>query len=158
MSRLTVRAERRPDHDLYHLDGNIVAGAGQTLRDVTKGAGKLVVFDWHGITITSSDGIREWVYFLDEFAKGREVHFAECPPSIVLSFNMFPRCIGPAKVVSAYGTFVCQLCNKEKWELLVVGKDVSPEGRVGRQVSCEACGSEMHLNLPEDEYFGFLTD
>jgi hypothetical protein len=158
MPRFSVRAETIGQDSVFHLAGNFVSGAADLLRSATKWAGKSIVFDWSGVTITSSDGIREWVGFLDEVAPGRAVALAQCPPNIVISFNMIPACIGPAKVASVYGTFVCPGCNKERSDVLVTAADVSDRGELKKPVICESCGDLMALNLPPDEYFGFWME
>lgn len=155
--KLKIRAERLEGRQVYYLTGNVVAGARDALTASTANAGEDCIFNWSGVTITSSDGIREWIGFVEAFADGRRIAYAECPPSIVLSFNLFPRCVARATVLSAYGTFVCPLCAKERAELVVIGEDVDAEGCLKRKPSCEACVQEMELILPEAEYFAFLS-
>jgi hypothetical protein len=157
MGRLSVKTVEQDGQTVFRLGGNMVEGSGETLRSATKAAGVVCTFNWSGVTITSSAGIREWVYFLADFGAGRTLAFAECPPNIVNSFNMIPGCLGTAKVVSAFGTFACPLCNRERQELLQLATDVAADGVVLRAVECDGCGSEMRLNLPDQEYFGFLS-
>ena len=158
MPQLSAKREMQDGRDVVRLCGNVLAGAGEVLRAASAPCGKDVVFNWSGVTITSSEGIREWVYFLNDFAVGRQVAFSECPPSIVVTFNMIPHVLGPARVTSAYGTFVCRGCGKERWELLVVGKDVAADGVIHKQVCCDGCQGAMELNVPEAEFFAFMLD
>lgn len=155
--RLLVKKETVDGQDLYRLSGNIVTGAYDTLIAATAGAKPNCIFNWSAITITSSDGIREWIKFIDDFAKGRKVAMAACPPSVVLCFNLFPRCVSATVITSAYATFVCPICANERLDLLQIGTDVGDDGALKQQPTCAICGQEMELALPEAEYFAFVS-
>ena len=113
-----------------------------------------LIFNFRGVTSVNSCGIRSWVNFLKLLSEN-PVEFIECPPVIVKQINMVPSFLGKASPISVFVPYVCDNCEFEKNQLVLV-KDYKSGVPLPEKMHCEKCNSlEMEINGNVKQYFAF---
>ena len=119
--------------------------------DEISGQSGTIVINFKEISGINSCGVRNWVNFIKTLS-GQEVHYANCPPTVVKQMNMIPSFVAHAKVDSVFVPYVCDNCDNEKLELVSVDKF----GSVQEVMKCEKCGQEeLELDGHPQQYFAF---
>jgi DNA-directed RNA polymerase subunit RPC12/RpoP len=116
-----------------------------------------IVFDFHGISMLNSCGIREWVSFLTKLPSTTRFTYRRCPQIIIEQINMVHGFFREGAVIeSFFAPYYCADCNKEsKIEL----KATQVHGQRAPKMSCPHCGSsEMEFDALEEQYFHFLKN
>ena len=114
-----------------------------------------IVFDFHGISMLNSCGIREWVSFIGKLPPSSHFTYRRCPQIIIEQINMVHGFFREGAVIeSFFAPYYCEGCNKEaKIEL----KANQVHAFHAPKVSCRHCGAEgMEFDALEEQYFHFL--
>lgn len=113
-----------------------------------------LVFNFKGVNSVNSCGIRSWVNFIKLLGQN-PIEFIECPPVIVRQINMVPSFLGKASPISVFVPYVCDDCEFEKNELVLI-KDYKAGVPLPEKMKCENCNSpEMEINGNVKQYFAF---
>ena len=80
---LTFKIEKKGDSDHIFLTGKINEEAEVTLSDLQGQINGNIIFNFGGIKMVNSCGVRAWINFLRDASKDKEVIFEECTPEIV---------------------------------------------------------------------------
>lgn len=116
-----------------------------------------IVFDFHGISMLNSCGIREWISFIGKLPAATRFTYRRCPQIIIEQINMVHGFFREGAVIeSFFAPYYCTECNKEsKIEL----KATQVHGQRAPKMSCPACGAgEMEFDALEEQYFHFLKN
>jgi hypothetical protein len=114
-----------------------------------------IVFDFHGISMLNSCGIREWVSFIGKLPPATRFTYRRCPQIIIEQINMVHGFFREGAVIeSFFAPYFCESCNKEtKIEL----KATQVHARRAPKLSCPQCGAQgMEFDALEEQYFHFL--
>jgi len=114
-----------------------------------------IVFDFHGISMLNSCGIREWVSFINKLPATTRFTYRRCPQIIIEQINMVHGFFREGAVIeSFFAPYYCESCSKEsKIEL----KATQVHGQRAPKTSCPHCGAnDMEFDALEEQYFHFL--
>lgn len=112
-----------------------------------------VRFHLGGLRHFNSCGVREWVFFMREFAAVPRSIVEECSVVVVDQFNVVPQVLGKGVIRSLYAPYFCEACDEEveclldaeKYRKQLLDKH-PPELR-------HNCGQTMQFDALEDTYF-----
>lgn len=155
---LTFRIEKKGEVDHIFLSGKINEDAEVALGHILGSISSSVVFNFAGVKMINSCGVRAWINFIREAQKSREIAFRECTPEIVGQINMIPNFAGNAKIESVYADYACTKCSNSKWRIFTQGVDL-PTSTSDLKLSlmkCDKCGAPMEMEEIEEEFFGFV--
>ncbi len=148
VSKFSARKATEEGKTVIYLCGQIDEDATFDSFEKEEGA---IVFDFEGITVINSCGVRNWVNFM-KHKKGQDISFRNCPPVIVKQLNLVPSFKGEAKVLSLYVPYVCMNCDHET-RTLVDMKTLSSGAVIAEVLKCEACGEEeMEIDGDEKQF------
>jgi anti-anti-sigma regulatory factor len=156
---LTFKIEKNGDSDHIFLTGKINEEAEVTLADLLGQINGNIIFNFGGVKMVNSCGVRAWINFLRDASKDKEVIFEECTPEIVGQINMIPNFLGNGKIKSVYADYACESCENSEWKLFEEGKNL-PETEDDLEIEeakCSKCGAEMEMEELEDEFFAFVS-
>lgn len=114
-----------------------------------------VVFDFYGVTMLNSCGIREWINFISKLPEATRITYRRCPQIIIEQINMVHGFFRAGAVIeSFYAPYYCEKCDKEA-KVLIKAKEV--QGRHAPQAACPHChDGQMVFDALEEQYFHFL--
>lgn len=114
-----------------------------------------VVFDFEGVTLLNSCGIREWISYIAKLPTKTHVTYRKCPQIIIEQINMVHGFFREGAVIeSFYAPYYCEKCDKESKLLL---QTATVKNRRAPAASCPHCGAEgLEFDALEEQYFHFL--
>ena len=121
-------------------------------------AGSVVVVDLSDVERINSCGVRDWVNWIHALeAKGAEMFFLECSPSIVAQINLVNNFTGHGRIKSLYLPYYCESCNQEH-SVLYEAEDLATPEPLPPASRCSGCEKFMDFDDMPDAYFAFLAD
>lgn len=156
---LTYKLEDHGSFDRISLSGNINEDAEVVLEQMQSSVTKDTVFNFGGVKMVNSCGVRAWINFLREVSGNKKLVFEECTPEIVGQINMIPNFRGEAEVRSVYADFACENCDHSEWKLFKEGENLptNPEDFEAEKYKCPSCGDTLEMEELEEEFFAFLA-
>lgn len=153
MKRLTLNKQILPDELKVELTGSIDEDA--DFKELSGLAQKKIVFDFNGVTMINSCGIREWIKFVDDLSISSHIVYENCPQIIIEQINMVHGFVpNGAMINSFYAPYYCESCGKEA-KIHLNAQDV--KNRKAPKVKCPHCGQEdADFDAIEAQYFSFL--
>lgn len=146
--------ETSADGTTVHLSGAITEDSDLGRLATELQNAQTVRFYLNGVARINSVGVRDWILFLGEVTRGKQVELLECPPVLVAQMNMITNFTQNTRVVSIQMPFCCEACDKE----IVISCDVSsgePPTELPTPV-CDEDGTEMIFDDLPELYFRFL--
>ena len=114
-----------------------------------------VVFDFEGVSLINSCGIREWVNFLESVDKSAKLTYRNCRQIIIEQVNMVHGFIRDgATIESFYAPYYCESCDKEFKIHLKVSDVVGGKAPVEKCPDCS--NKELEFDAIEEQYFQFI--
>lgn len=156
METLTYRTFKKENWEYILLQGAIVENVEDVLRTLSETAGDNCVIDMSRISLVNSCGIVEWVNFIHPFSAKRTVVLDNVPSHVLRIVNMIKSFCGKATIRSVCLEFVCERCEQDKLEQIILGKNMPSPSELSVQIPCPRCQSPMHPSVPEKEAFAFL--
>jgi hypothetical protein len=152
--------------DISNVDGKLVVLlTGQIDEDVKLpsadfSSGSEVIFDFEGLTLINSCGIRDWVTWMKSIPAGKPVSFVNCPSILIDQVNMISGFVpASGKIGSFYVPYFCDECDDLKNILFTKGKEFDGEKcEVKEEIACPTCGEEAELDVIKLKYFKFLKN
>jgi Zn finger protein HypA/HybF involved in hydrogenase expression len=116
-----------------------------------------VIFDFHGVTMLNSCGIREWVSFIAKLPPTTRVTYRRCPQIIIEQINMVHGFFREGALIESFAApYYCEHCDKESKVLL---KTSQVQNRKAPTQTCPHCGeANMEFDALEEQYFHFLKN
>ncbi|MEN9835465.1 MAG: hypothetical protein RL011_1658 [Pseudomonadota bacterium] len=154
---ITLNIEKKGEWDQLVYVGPINEDSEVHLKPMLSALGANVIINFRKVESVNSCGVRAWINFMREVAKGRNLIFEECTPEIVCQINMIPNFRGSARVKSVYASYSCAQCDNQTWILFEEGRNLPSSGTDGvSEQKCEKCGMAMEMEELEDEFFAWL--
>lgn len=116
-----------------------------------------VVFDFEGVTLLNSCGIREWISYITKLPPQTHITYRKCPQIIIEQINMVHGFFREGSVIeSFFAPYYCEKCDKESKLLLLTS---TIKNRRAPAASCPHCSAEdMEFDAIEEQYFHFLKN
>ncbi len=142
-------------NDAWFIGGDITGNFDLALAGVSGGR---VVFDLSELRILNSTGVRAWVLNLDKLEISPV--YRNCPPTIVMLFNMVPEFLGKnGEVESFLVPTYCETCGTVGSLLLKKGQNFEPGQPVRFEIpACTTPACQPEADIDADSYFYFVTD
>jgi hypothetical protein len=142
-------------NDAWLISGDITGNSDIASAGISGGRN---VFDFSELRIINSMGVRAWVQGLDKL--GISPVYRNCPPSIVMLFNMIPEFLGKeGQVESFLVPTYCETCGSIGNILLKRGQDFEPGESVNLKIPpCTTPACHPEADIDPDSYFYFVTD
>ena len=148
--KLNIEIKTRGDITKVLLSGQIDEDAN---FDIIKNVQGQIEFDFDGINLINSCGVREWINFIESIERPDPIFYANCPQVVIEQINMVHGFIGKnTKVTSFYAPYY----NEETDEVLKVllTHDQIKDGKAPSMKS--ESGDELEFDAIEAQYFQFL--
>lgn len=157
---LTFKIEKSDQVDHVFLSGQISEEAEATLSTLQSQLTGDIVFNFGGVKMINSCGVRAWINFLRATSPEKNIVFEECTPEIVGQINMIPNFLGNGEIKSVYADYACESCEHTEWRLFEKGKNLptSEDDISVENLKCPKCGEEMEMEELEDEFFAFVSN
>ena len=130
-----------------------------TLPQVDLAGVKELIFDFEGLNLINSCGIRDWVSWMKTIPSGVIAVFTKCPAILVDQINMINGFVPAGGYVQSFFVpYFCDECDDVVNKLFERGKDYNKgECDVAEEISCPKCSSEAELDVIKLKYFKFLN-
>ena len=116
-----------------------------------------VVLDVENVTRVNSIGIRNWIIWINKNAKGKQLHFHNCPKVMVDQINVVHSFLPPGSLIESFKVpFACQACDKEISCHFERGVHFA-NGALTKvpEMKCPTCGKAAEMDA-DQRYFAFL--
>jgi DNA-directed RNA polymerase subunit RPC12/RpoP len=111
-----------------------------------------VNFDFQGIDLINSCGIREWIKFIE--GVNGQIKYVNVPQIVVEQINMVKGLLPESAVMETFATpYYCDECDKEVARMTHIDEVKSSEIHGHK---CPECQGEMELDVIEKQYFLFV--
>jgi len=153
VKRLSINKQIHQDELYVELTGAIDEDA--DFKELLGLEQNKISFDFNGVTMINSCGIREWIRFIEKIPNKVSITYENCPQIIIEQINMVHGFFRPGAVIkSFYAPYFCENCQKEAKIHL---KTEQVKNRKAPAVECPHCGSEeTEFDAIESQYFAFL--
>jgi hypothetical protein len=154
MEKFVVGTKAEGEKLLVHISGHLSEEVDLTKIDVTKFT--QVDIDLSNLSNIGSKGVRKWMIWIQDVAKGREVTLSNCSKVFVNMVNLVQDMVPSTISVKSIGVpYFCTKCGSTFSESLdvTVQKD---NFSVAESKPCLNCGQEAELDTIVDKYFHFL--
>lgn len=166
MARLAYSHDESGGWDVVKLNGDIVEGSKDILSQLSNTAGKHCIFDFRNISSINTCGIAEWIEFMAEFGKERDVLYDACSSNIIMLINMVPAFKGKAEVRSLFRTYFCDECSKTievpvvKDQNLPTAAALKSNPQLDDEINWQGCDPShvLEAEVPADEFYEFVNE
>ncbi len=152
-SPLTYTREQQQGWDLVFLTGPLTEHAVGALKQLIVELGAHAIVDMAAVSSVNSSGIAEWLTFLDQAGKTRQLLFDRCSPSMVNCFNLVPATMGRATVRSVLVPSICTAGHPELRVLLLDKNAATPPALPPG--ACQRCGAPARAAVELLDYLEF---
>lgn len=154
---ITSQIATNGEWERLSLFGPIDEDAEVHLTNLLSALSPKVIINFKNVESVNSCGVRAWITFMRELAKGRSLVFEECTPIIVSQINMIPNFRGNAIIQSVYARYTCQNCGNQQQHLFVRGQNLpTAASDGGGAVACSKCGNQTEMDELEEEFFAWV--
>ncbi|MDA9950966.1 hypothetical protein N9D31_00185 [Oligoflexaceae bacterium] len=166
MTRLTFSRGEEDGWITVKLNGAIIEGSKEAVSSLTNQPDKKIIFDFENVTSINTCGIAEWIKFISDFGKQKNVIYDACSSNIIMLINMVPAFRGGAEIRSLFRTYFCDKCEKTIEVAVVKGKNM-PSARELKEnpnfddeIKCSKCNGEepLEAEVPAEEFFEFIFE
>lgn len=151
MGKMEVKIFRGQEKAEYVLEGDVDENFNYS--QIPKIILPKIIFKLGGLGYFNSCGVREWIFFVREFAKVPQLIMEECPVTLVDQFNIVPQTLGHAYVKSFYAPYYCSKCDEEVAYLLESSEHKESLSQHKAPVVKHTCGTVLDFDALEDCYF-----
>lgn len=156
MGELKCEAKKNNDKIMIKFSGAIDEDCSLPKVDL-KGI-KELLFDFSGLTLINSCGIRDWVSWMKTIPATTKTVFTNCPSILVDQVNMINGFIPEGGYVQSFFVpYFCDECDDVVNKLVERGKDYNKEDcKVKDEIKCPKCDATAELDVIKLKYFKFL--
>ncbi len=158
MSGIQIHSQKNENILIYEFKGPIDEDAvfpQFDFADITD-----IVFNFDGVTVINSCGIREWIRWIRGIPENLSMKFLKCPKVIVDQMNIVDGFL-PARsqLESFYVPYFCEACNAVTEILFTAGVEFEhAQVNPPQNISCTNCSKISELDVIESKYFKFLQN
>ena len=152
---LKIRIQEDNDTVTYFFQGDVDENFNQ--NDVPRISKKKLIFELKEIRNINSCGIREWIFFINDFKDLGHLIFRRCSVSVIDQANMMPDSLRGGTIESFYAPYFCK-CGTEENCLIEVEKNIKNlKNSVAPEFVCKECKEPLEFDALEESYFQFAT-
>lgn len=148
---LSIQVQNNNDHVVVTLIGRIDEDA--HFQDILAQKKTKYIFDFNGVNLINSCGVREWIGLLSQLPSGAAVVYRQCPQVMVEQMNMVQGFLPlGATIESFYAPYFDPDLDEEVKVLLTL--DEVKGGKAPEKKN--SSGNELEFDALEAQYFNFI--
>ncbi len=152
-NELEIKKQKLDDHLIVELYGNIDEDS--NFETLTKLDVKIITFDFDGIKMINSCGVRDWIQFIEKIPADTKIIYKKCPQIVIEQINMVHGFIRKgAKIDSFYAPYYSE-DKDEVIKVLLKSEDVKKAK--APEIKDQETGEVLEFDAIEAQYFNFLN-
>lgn len=159
MSQLKINASKNLNSLSIKLVGQLDENATLSKIEVVGSpAIQNIRIDWDGVKVINSDGIKEWIKWVQTVPKDIQIAFEKCPRIVINQVNLVNGFLPKgATIHSFYVPYFCLTCDYITPVLCSAESSFSNhQFNPPRDIRCNKCSQETELDIIPAKYFRFL--
>jgi len=118
-----------------------------------------MAFDLSGVRYLNSTGLSRWCKFLEQLHRDAVYTFVRASSAFIIQLGLVQKARGTGRVVSFMAPYYCEMCDKEREQILQtsaleLGEDAVPNAP---DFECPKCNSAMELDELPERFFAFAV-